>query len=267
MVACLLTACSEPDTGNRVLAKVNGEPVYQVHVDAMLSRFPSEAVARSGGEIQKTVLESLVRGRAVAALAREALDEDQLREITLRSELYQEELLAAAYIESQAQLEPVTDAMVKEYYTRHREKYSLGRRLHLQYFESAVKLEDTRKRQLMQRLSSIDATSDWKTIQKELRAEGFDVVFHETQVQESLLTAPLSNIVARMKAGEASAVIYGEPLYRARIVSVEDLGSRPLAEVDAEIRTMLAPVQMKKAIQRVADEAMKKASIQYYDQQ
>ena len=69
--------------------------------------------------------------------------------------------------------------------------------------------------------------------------------------------------MASLEPGEASAVFYGETLYRVRLVKEEKLGYQPLSAVSGEIRRKLAPIQMKKAIKLVSDKALASAKVEY----
>lgn len=267
MASILLASCSkeskEPEETKKALATVNGKPVYQEHIDAMLGKFPPEAVAKSGDDIEQKILESLVRAKAVAELARQTLSENETENIKLRAELYQEELLAAGYLKDNATIEPVTGAMVRDYYEKNRHRYSLGDQVHIQYLQSESGLEEGKKRALMKALSSVSAEADWKAYKKELEADGYPVFYRNSSIKESLLASPLDSIVASLDQGEASSVFYGDTLYRVRLLEKSSLGYQPLSEVSAEIRRKLAPVQMKKAVKLVSDEALKSVNVEY----
>lgn len=267
MASILLASCSkeskEPEETKKALATVNGKPVYQEHINAMLGKFPPEAVARSGDELEQKILESLVRAKAVAELARQTLSENETENIKLRAELYQEELLAAAYLKENAAIEPVTDAMVRSYYEKNRQRYSLGDQVHIQYLQSESGLEEGKKRVLMKAMSSVAPDADWKAYQKTLEAEGYPVFYRNSSIKQSLLASPLDSMVASLEPGEASSVFYGDTLYRARLLKKDNLGYQPLSEVSAEIRRKLAPVQMKKAVKLVSDEALKSVNVEY----
>lgn len=260
----MIGACS--DTGQEdVLAAVNGEPILGSEVDLALERL-SPAAGDAGDEVRNNVVESLVRARAVAALAERSLDEEQLQEVALRARLYRDELLVAALLKKEAVVEPVTDAMIKDYYARHQEKFSQGRRLRVQYLQSAVGLEKSLRTKLMQRLSALNPEADWQAAHRSLVAEGFELTWHDIQVQQSLLDAPLGDLVAGLEAGEASKVLFGDQVYRARVLAVHEAQPKPLREVSAEIRKALAAVQLQKAVGAIADRALTEAEVEYFEE-
>lgn len=267
MLMPLLVACSrEPEPPRKpVVATVNGDPVYEEHVQVMLDRFSAGAV-EDDQAVRRNVVESLVRAKALADHARHSLSAESVERIEARADLYRQELLVAAYLEAEADPQPVSNRMVQEYYNNHREEYALGRRLHLQYLESVEGLDERAKRQLMKAMGEVKADEDWRRAQATLEAQGFKVRFRETRIQASLLAEPLKTIVSRLQPKEASAVFYGDALYRAKLLSSEALGYTPLSEVSAAIRKSLAPVQMKKAVQRLSDDAVGKADIEYSSQ-
>lgn len=264
MMSWLVVSCSqEAQEARPALVTVNGKPIYQEHVEAMLAKFPDEAIARAGDDFEEKILESLVRAKAVAEMARADMSARELERIKSRAELYEEELLAAEYLKESTDIEPVTGAMVREYYDKNQQRYLLGNQVTIQYLQSESGLEEPQKRALMKKMSAVEADADWKTYQQTLAKDGFRVFYRSSEIKASLLAKPLDSIVASLEPGEASAVFYGETLYRVRLVKEEKLGYQPLSAVSGEIRRKLAPIQMKKAIKLVSEKALASAKVEY----
>lgn len=264
LISVLGASCSqEPSNSKSALAMVNGQPIYQEHVDIMLAKFPREAVAAAGDDIERKILESLVRAKAVAEMAKTTMTDSELDRLRLKAELYQDELLAAEYLSDSASIEPVSSVMVREYYEQNKQRYSLGEQVTIEYLQSESGLEEDDKRSVMQKMSSVDSDADWKQYQQSLGKERVPVFFRNTTIKASLLASPLDSIVASLEPGQASAVFYGDTLYRVRLLSQESLGYRSLAEVSGEIRRKLAPVQMRKAVEQVSDKALESVTVEY----
>ena len=271
-MATLLSACGEKafDAVNlpgddEVLARVERQVITRYDLDqslnTMLGDYQTSLLDARG---KQQALESLVISRAMAQQAVQELNREDLKALDKKVAAYREKQLVNFYLKKHASVMPVTDDMVKQYYTQHPERFG-GRtvRSYEMLFTEAKPAADQRAA-LIKALGNAGASKDWQKVKTAVTKKGLAVQYRKGEVDEKILHPKLQALMQPLKPGEASnlSFVEGKP-YVVRILGEEQLPPKPLHEVSAEIRKSLVPVQLKQAIKLAADELLKTVNVEY----
>ncbi|HEY9198694.1 MAG TPA: peptidylprolyl isomerase [Gammaproteobacteria bacterium] len=273
-----LAACQAPSDAERqtqdadvvlpgdkdVLVRVNGDVITAYDLDlAIANLLGPEQAAMLDAAGRRKVLESLVMSRLMAAAAETGLTADERAELDKKIAGYREQLLAKRYLMAHAEPGPVTDEMVKQHYEKHPELFGGGRERHYQLL-SATPESVAGREAAMQVLNEARERKDWPEYARAMTRQGRQVQFRDGVVDAGLLHPQLLALLNQTASEQVSAVTFIQgQAYVARISKEVEKQPRPLAEVSAEIRRMLIPVQMKKAVEQVSAGLQKSAKIEY----
>jgi len=249
----------------KVLARVNGQPIYDHDLEqAITSMLGAQQGSLLDTAARQKVLKSLVLSRGMAQAAEQELAAEELARVESESAAYREQLLAKEYLRRHSTPMPVTDDMVHAYYEEHQERFG-GKNVRVYELITETEKSDAVQRDtVMQLLQSAQQQKNWKSYTAQLVSQGYAVQFRSGEDNKQLLHPTLAGIMRPLKKGETSLITYiSGKAYIARIVFEKKQKARPLQDVSAEIRRMLVPVQLKKAIQQVSDEVIATAQVEY----
>jgi hypothetical protein len=248
-----------------VLARVNGQPLHALDLEvAITNMLGAEQGAMIDERVRQKVLQSLVMNSSMAQAAQTELSADEMAWIEAKTKAYRDQLLAKEYLRQHSAPEPVTQEMVRAYYEEHPERF--GGKLERVYelLLETEKPDASQRDAIMQRLSDGAQHNDWKAYAAELVAQGYSVQFRTGKENEQLLHPGLLGLIRPLRKGQVSQVTYlGGKAHIARIVSEARTPARPLQDVSTEIRKMLAPLQMKKAVQEISEQVLSAARVEY----
>ena len=272
-----LTACQSPSDSEseteqtaavagdgEVLVRVEGESITAYDLELAANRLlgPEQAAMLDDGGRRK-LLESLVLSRLMARAAAKELSAEDAAKLDKQVAAYREQLLAKQYLKAHAVPGPVTDEMVKRYYEEHPEQFGGGRERHYRLL-MATPDAVTGRETAMQVLKDAQDRDDWPDYVRAMSAKGHKLQLREGVVDAGLLHPQLLALLNQTAVNSVSAVTFIDgQAYVARIDKEVEKQPRPLAEVSAEIRRALVPVQLKKAIEQVGDGLRKSAQIDY----
>lgn len=272
LTACQSPSDSEPEQtaalagDGEVLVRVDGEAItaydLELSVNSLLG--PEQGAMLDDGGRRK-LLESLVLSRLMARAAAAELSAEDTAKLDKQVAAYREQLLAKQYLKAHAAPGPVTDEMVKTYYEEHPEQFGGGRERHYRLL-MATPDAVTGRETAMQILKDAQDRDDWADYVRAMSAKGHKIQLREGAVDAGLLHPQLLALLNQTAVNSVSAVTFIDgQAYVARIDKEVEKQPRPLAEVSAEIRRALVPVQLKKAIEQVGDGLRKSAKIEYAD--
>lgn len=248
-----------------ILATVNGEPVTRYDLDLTIE---STLGARNASKLdesgERKVLESLVSSRAIAQKTEKELSAEEKLALDKKVAAYREQLLVKKHIAKNITPEPATNEMVKEYYDTHPEKFG-GKTIRTFEMISTSRNPSQKERdELLGILVKPEDKADWADWVEGIKKQGYPVFFKRGPVVENMLHPKLLDLLKDLEKGQTSAMSFidGRP-YIARIVKEDTIPPRPLAEVSAEIRKSLGPVQLKKAVKRISEDVLKTAQVEY----
>lgn len=262
-----LAACGDKPAEHEdlVLAYVNDRPVYQHQVDIAFERTlgPQGALLADDSTWDK-VLESVVATRVLADLAAAQLSDGEHRELEARVQAWREEKLVRQYLADRVTPTPVTSAMVEDYYRRHPEQFGGGERLHYEQLSVAVAGDESLRDRAIAFLGEAADVTDWQALAQQARRGDLPATYQRGDVGQGVGEPALRARLQPMTEGQTSALAFsGGEASMLRLVRRETLAPRPLMEVSDDIRMRLAPVQLRKAVREVMDDAMQDANVRY----
>ena len=214
---------------------------------------------------RKKVLESLVASRAIAQIQLKNLTPEEEAVIDRKVQAYREELLVMRYLAKHAPPQPVTEEMVRKYYESHPERFG-GRTIRTyEMVTTSRALKAPERDNLIGVLNKAAENKDWRKWVERLQTQGLPVAFRQGQVSEKVLQVQLRELMRPLKKGESSQLTFIKGnAYLVRIVDETKIAPRPLNEVSAKIRKSLVPLQLKKAVKKASEKALKEAKVSYH---
>lgn len=248
---------------NETLVFVDSSPITVEEFESAKSRFNVGGVMLDAN-FDDTLLQSLISSRAMSQLATKEMNSDSLRTIELKVAAYREELLVKGYLKLHASPVPVSESMVREYYEKHPEAFSGGKKKEFEYFiSSAEELNEGDRKSI---LSFITAAKDTKGWGKLLDGkQDLPLTYRKAKARVSVLEEPLKTLVTTTAPGNVSSIHMGKQIVIVRVLGEESIPARPLTEVSADIRKRLAPMQLRKAVKEVSEQALQQVKVTYPD--
>lgn len=269
-VTAFLSACQKPQTAESenatILATVNDSVITQSELDAAIVRTLGEAEVVIPSEASVKMLKSLVASRAMAMAQQQALSDQKMRELELRVQAYKEELLVRQYIESNAEPQPVTPSMVRTYYHDYPEEFGGKLSRTFEVISTIRKVENDERKLLVTELTALASSDDWDLKATELKSRELPVRYRNITVRTDLLEQPLRSLVENTVIGQASPILASGEVMRVKVINEARSPAKPLQEVSADIRRKLAPIQFRKSVKQLSQQALKSAEIEYFKQ-
>ena len=251
-----------PDS-DPVLARVGGSEVRQSQMTVLLQRLPGTAVDTLEDESRRKMLESLVRMRALALAAERQLDDEEKLLLDARVQSFRDELLAQKYLQLNMTPEPVTRAMVMDYYDKHLDEFTVKGKVRFQTLVARKNSDQQTRQKILQVLAAAKSRDDWKDYADTLLEQGLAVEYREAEMLPEQLPDTIKLQAGQLGEGEVSDVIYGEQIEIIKVIARGEDRIRPMAAVSAEIREKLAPMQLKKALEVASEKVLEAISVKY----
>ncbi|RCU52635.1 peptidyl-prolyl cis-trans isomerase [Corallincola holothuriorum] len=272
LIGSCLSACSEPEENTAVshqapespvLVMVNGETITEQDVEFAINKTFSDAELMMADEgLRQKVLESLVASRAMRHAASLELTMEAREYIAQRVAAYEEELYVREYLRLHTTPQPVTNAMVESYYQQHPEYFGADEVVDLELLTVSATAPDSDKQWLLANVASVKANANWAASGDEWRARA--VQHSEQRVEVSKLSAKLRPVVSGLGVADVSDVVVEQgQLQLVRVKARQSIPPRPLAEVSADIRKRLAPLNVKRAVKEASEKAAQTATIEW----
>lgn len=248
-----------------VLAVVNGSPITEYELELTLdTTLGKENASKIGADGKRKVIESLVASRAIAQACEKDLTPEDMAEVAKRADAYREQILVKRYLARHATPEPVTQAMVKDYYDAHPEKFGGKTIRNYEMISTSTTPAPKERDELLSLLVKPEEKKDWEKWVNTIKNMGYPVFFKKGVWVEKLLHPKLNTIIRQLNPGETSAMSFidGRP-YLVKVTEDEATAPKPLSEVSLEIRKSLGPVQLKKAVKQISEDVLKAATVEY----
>ena len=275
----LLWGCSEEKaqpvkSTSAVLAEVGNTQITQEELDLVLEKLTTGLKLgqdEKSDVIRKNALESLVRSRAMAIKVTESMSDEKKRWFDLKAQAYKEELMVKEYLNQQIRPVPVSNEMVKSYYQKHPGKFGGSVVREFEYVSlSNYTLQSSDESDVIDALKSLQEQKDWGgEVEKLQKLHEWNMTYKKARMDIALLRPPLKDLIAFANAdgtvNQVGKVVAGskKDVLIGRVLSEKPTAPKPLAEVSAEIRKMLAPVQLKEAVRKVSDDALSTVDVIY----
>ncbi len=274
VLVSVLAACSKPASTTddnstaaqqeKILASVNGEAITADQLDLAIDRtLASVDQALISNEIKGRVLDSLIASKAMSQSIQQQMDEQQLRQIELRAQAYKEELYVKEYLSRNVVPETVTTDMVKAYYQEHLAEFGQVSYQSFEMLTTEAALAETARDKLLAITAEIKGSEDWPSLVKQ--QGDAPLVYRRGKSIEGLLDPRIISVMDGLQVGETSDVAFidGVPVI-IRVTGAQTQPAKPLAEVSADIRKALAPMQLRKAVKRVTEQLVSQADVVRY---
>jgi PPIC-type PPIASE domain len=250
-----------------ILAKVEEQTITRYDLDSVIQNMLGAQQAELLDEnSRKKVLESLVLSRVMALKAEQEMSADEQRELEKKVGRYREQLQAKAYLVAHAEPQPVTNQMVTDYYNQHLERFGQKTLYHYELLTGRTEAAGDNRKALLATLQQAQSTADWKALSEQWKGEGKAVDYRQARGALDVLEPKLAAVLKGLKPNQTSDIIFqdGKPVV-VRLNQKQELPARPLAQVSAEVRKSLVPIQLKKQIEKLSDELMKTVQVEYLD--
>ncbi|GAA5215841.1 peptidyl-prolyl cis-trans isomerase [Corallincola platygyrae] len=267
----VLCACSEQlpsdpvsnQSQSPVLVMVNGEAITENDVEFAIQKTFSEAELMLADEgLRKKVLESLVASRAMRHAASLELTLDERERIAQRVASYEEELYVREYLRMHTTPQPVTTAMVEAYYNKHPEYFGADDVLELSVLTMSADADEANKQWFLQHVGKLKKVDDWA--EQAAQWQSKQLTFSRQRVEQSKLPPKLKASVPALAIGSVSSVVVDNgQMQVVKVTERQSIPPKPLAEVSAEIRKRLAPVNVKRAVKTASEKAVETAVIEW----
>ena len=249
-----------------IVVTVNGSPITEAEVELAIYRTLGEnAELYINQEIEEKLIKSLVSSRAIAQKAESNMDDEELEVLRLKAAAYREELLVKAYLKKHITPKPVTTEMVKKYYLDNTEKFGGEAVKSFEYIQINIQKESDPS-VVVRPLNNIKKSEGWKQAAKELEQANpaWQVNYKKAELKISLVRDPLKSLVKNHTVGEVAPLRFEDGVYTLlRIIDERVHPAKPLAEVSAKIRKLLAPLQIKQSVKEITNFALKDAQVEY----
>ncbi|MGS2716805.1 peptidylprolyl isomerase [Eionea flava] len=254
------------DTNNEnVLVKVNGETITESDVDFLLrAEFSQASQIDNDAKVRDKVLKSLIASSAMRQLMEQTLATNQLERIEQKVAFHREELLVKEFLLEHAVPAPISSEMVQNYYYSHQDEFGGGKAKIFELLKAGEKLSEGQRDELLNnRVQIIKAAKNWRD-EVNSNAVFSGLLYQQGTMRPGLLNATLENTLKNLDKGRTSDVVFikGRPNIL-RVIDVKTLTPAPLAEVSHTIRKKLTAMQLKKAVKKASEKAVKETNIEF----
>ena len=252
------------DGEDAVLATVNDQPITQYEVTRLLEKTLGDRASFIGNEVKHKALQSLVASRAITLLAEKEFEPQTIAEVEKQVAAYREEIYVQHYLQENASIQPVSRKMITEYYERNKAQFGEVRVKKFEMVKSVGKLTAESRSQLMEKLDGLNSATNWQQAAKSLRDEGFNVGYQQAEANLSLLDQRIKQLVDQTSMNEASNILsHDGVLIKVRVTSERVVPGKPVEEVSADIRRLLAPGMLKQSVAEVSEKALGTVTVKY----
>ena len=259
VAGCDLTSGNDP-----VLAKVGKSTINQSHLDAMMGRLNSEVREQKNDKLNNTILQGLVRTRVLAIAAEKQLSPDEIKSLDAKVQAYRDEFLAQVYIKKNIKPEPVSPAMVEQYYQSNLDEYTKPGNVNFEYIATtSKKLDDKSLNKVLDVFSKAKNVKDWKLYVSKLKNQKIPVEYKSAFIPPQSIIKELREHIEKLNEDQISDLIYGDNIYLVRVIKREPDIAKPVNQVSIEIRKKLAPQKLKQVLSQHIDQALEKINVEY----
>jgi hypothetical protein len=248
----------ETDSGNSlVLARVEGKAITEADLHRALERnFSDSTLLLSDEGLRSNLLKSVMASKAMGIVSTKELSVKTLDEIKQKVKSYEEELLVKEYLLLHAIPEPVSNQMVSDYYYNNLSQFGAEKIKLIELVKTNVHPSVEQRDEFLAQLTTIKNNANWAQYTKD-NNKNIGLRYQKIKLQRGLLDKATEAAANKLNAGEVSNVVFIEGVPTIiRLLEVQTIVAKPLAEVSAEIRRKLAPIQIKKAVKKASEKAL-----------
>ncbi|WP_396589149.1 hypothetical protein [Bermanella sp. R86510] len=238
---------------SKVVARVGDEYILQTEFDYHLNKLLGLKVIQATDSVKRKVLESIVISKLMSQKQLNGMSKQEHIELETKLNAYKEDVLTKMYLEESIKPVPPTKEQVLDYYNNNLDKFGGGNYASVEYWSLGSDC-------------SIDKTKQTKS---EIKAQ---LSKNECYFERSTRNENLSNLAKELKVsennlekGKAYWITHGGEQQVLFVNSLETKNAKPLIEVASDIRKMLAPMQLRQAIEDEKKTLIRDMEVEYFD--
>jgi hypothetical protein len=259
LILPMLLACDNKANNvhddSKVVARVGD--VYITHDELQLQLQKLTGLTRLTPEqknIRDNVLESLVLSRLMSQKQASLMSQDEILELEQEVNSYREERLTQKYLSQHVVANPPSKEQVNSFYEANLHRFGGGYYSQVEYWLLTKDCQFKNHKKLSN-----------QALKKQLLTAGCN----QSQYVASELNSKLANVLGvdakDITENKAFWFTANEGQKVAFVESIEQRKAQPLVEVVASIRKMLAPMQLKLAIDETKSHLIKEMEVEYFD--
>ncbi|MCT7944172.1 peptidylprolyl isomerase [Shewanella septentrionalis] len=267
----LLAGCNQPEPVKSVdaeladnwVARIDGEGISASELElAMQQTLGDSGIFLASAEVKDKVLDSIILRKLMAQAYEKDMSPEALSELELKIQSYREELLTKAYIQQNVVAEPVSDEMVADYYRKHPQKYGQVNYKVFDLVRAPSVGSEVVDHAMSLRLQAFTPHSDWRALAQ--NDQGKLLIISGNSAEQGL-SDEYRQVLSPLTKGKVSDThLINGSMVRIRVTDEVIIEPKTLDEVRADIRKSLAPIQLKKAIQKEAELLKRNREIERY---
>lgn len=268
----LLSSCNRaeetqhesPIEQSTILARVNNEVITDEDLHFFINKtFANNSLAIRNKEIKKNILASLVASKAMKIAMQAELSQDEINDIKIKTQHYEEELFIKEYLQQYAIPEPVTSAMISNYYQEHLDQFGQVDVKTVEILQRKTKLNEGERDSILTNLSTINAEKNWQNY-AENKGKPLGLSYIKTRFSPGIFDKNIAEVIEKMQVGDNSKITFvQEQPYIVRVIAKQTLPAKPLSSVNADIRKKLAALQLKKAVKESTEKVLQQVNVVY----
>jgi hypothetical protein len=255
----MLLACDDKanNVGNdsKIVARVGDVYISDQELASQIERLTGLSSLSSEQEnIRHNVLESLVLSKLMSQKQKNLMNNDDVIQLEHEVNAYREERLTQKYLSENVTPNPPTKQQVNVFYEANLHRFGGGDFAQIEYWNLTKDCQLNNNRKLNN-----------EQIKKQLLEAGCNQSQYVESSLKTILAKTLDVDVEEITKNKAFWLTTNEGQKVAFIKSTEQRQAKPLVEVAASIRKMLAPMQLKLAIAEAKTHLIKEMEIEYFD--
>lgn len=267
----LQTACSQQSDvatdSSRVLVKVNGESITELQLVANIGMLfgDKQKIESLTATEQHKILQSMVMSRLIRQQAETEMSMQERQVFEQKAVRYKEKIMVNSFLKKNVSVEPVSNEMVADYYSKNLDKYGADKVVTYEVLTTDNKLSEIERDRFLAVYSGLKKTDNILVLKKTLSSKASALTYSKRSVKLSLLDTKIKSMLSGLKENEVSTVLMqkGRP-YIVKLIERKENSAQPLSAVAGEIRKSLAPVALKRAIKKKTDKLKVSAKIEYF---
>ncbi|MEY8238779.1 MAG: hypothetical protein RPT25_00380 [Cycloclasticus sp.] len=259
LILPMLLACdnkaSNENSGSKIVARVGDVYINDSELNFQIKKLTGlSTLSYDQKKIRDNVLESMVLSKLMSQEQKMMMNSDELFDLEQEVNAYREERLTQKYLSEQVVANPPSKQQVKAFYESNLHRFGGGDYAHVEYWVLSQACQFKNNAQLSN-----------KQLKKQLLKSGCNQSQHVASELKNKLAKTLGIDAKNIIKNKAFWFTAKEGQKVAFIKSTEQRKAKPLVEVVANIRKMLAPMQLKTAIAETKSHLIKEMEIEYFD--
>jgi len=253
------------ENNSPVLAIVENNKITQADLEYHINnKFSQASTILQDESAKQKILESLVASKAMAYLAKKTLPEKNQKLIEQNVAAFKEQAYVKEYLKDRVSPKTITSSMIRDYYDKHPEKFGGEQKKTVEWLSIPIKSNEEQRTRFFNMKKTLKENDSWSSLEKQFQEQSITYRVLELLNTNSILETELNSAINELGKGEISEIIFtDEHVSLLKIKNIKILPIKPLNEVSADIRKILAPVHLKESVKHVSQSAIEEVNINY----